>query len=120
MLIYALCCIPLVSILIGIPLLIVLCLGSLVLAIIATIRVSYGLCYRYPLTLGSCPEGRFTMVRRRDSPTSRRQLERLVDAGHRHLHLPRITRMPVAHAFSLSTSAGCLQLQTTLPSGRGG
>jgi uncharacterized Tic20 family protein len=50
-LIYSLCCIPLVFILIGIPLLIVLGLGSLVLAIIATIKASDGLCYRYPLTL---------------------------------------------------------------------
>ena len=50
-LIYALCCIPLVFILIGIPLLIVLGLGSLVLAIIATIKASDGQCYRYPLTL---------------------------------------------------------------------
>ena len=45
-LIYALCCIPLVFILIGIPLLIVLGLGSLVLAIIATIKASDGQCYR--------------------------------------------------------------------------
>ena len=50
-LIYGLCCIPLVFILIGIPLLIVLGVGSLVLAIIATIKASNGLCYRYPLTL---------------------------------------------------------------------
>ena len=50
-LIYSLCCIPLVFILIGIPLLIVLGLGSLVLAIIATIKASNGQCYRYPLTL---------------------------------------------------------------------
>jgi len=50
-LIYAVCCIPLVFILIGIPLLIALGLGSLVLAIIATIKASDGQCYRYPLTL---------------------------------------------------------------------
>jgi len=50
-LIYSLCCIPLVFILIGIPMLIVLGLGSLVLAIIATIKASDGQCYRYPLTL---------------------------------------------------------------------
>ena len=54
-LIYGLCCIPLVFILIGIPLLIVLGLGSLVLAIIATIKASDGLCYRYPLTLRLVP-----------------------------------------------------------------
>ena len=50
-LIYGLCCIPLVFILIGIPLLIVLGLGSLVLAIIVTTKASNGLCYRYPLRL---------------------------------------------------------------------
>jgi uncharacterized Tic20 family protein len=50
-LIYSLCCIPLTFLLIGIPLLIVLGLGSLVLAIIATVKASDGLCYRYPLTL---------------------------------------------------------------------
>ena len=50
-LIYALCCIPLVFLLIGFPLLIVLGFGSLVFAIIATIKASNGLCYRYPLTL---------------------------------------------------------------------
>ena len=50
-LIYTLCCIPLVFLLVGIPLLIVLGLGSLVLAILATIQASDGQCYRYPLTL---------------------------------------------------------------------
>jgi len=35
--------------------LIVLGLGSLVLAIIATIKASDGLCYRYPLTLRLVP-----------------------------------------------------------------
>jgi uncharacterized Tic20 family protein len=54
-LIYGLCCIPLVFILIGIPLLILLGLGSLVLAIIATIKASNGECYRYPLTLRLVP-----------------------------------------------------------------
>ena len=54
-LIYSLCCIPLVFILIGIPLLIVLGLGSLILAIIATIKASDGQCYRYPLTLRLVP-----------------------------------------------------------------
>ena len=50
-LIYAVCFIPLVFVLIGVPLLLVLGLGSLVLAIIATIKASDGQCYRYPLTL---------------------------------------------------------------------
>lgn len=54
-LIYSLCCIPLVFVLIGVPLLIVLGLGSLVLAIIATVKASDGLCYRYPLTLRLVP-----------------------------------------------------------------
>ena len=54
-LIYGLCCIPLVFVLIGIPLLIVLGLGSLVLAIIDTIKASDGQCYRYPLTLRFVP-----------------------------------------------------------------
>ena len=49
--IYALCCIPLVFVLIGIPLLVVIGLTSLVLAILATIKASDGQCYRYPLTL---------------------------------------------------------------------
>ena len=47
--------VPLVFVLIGIPLLIVLGLGSLVLAIIATVKASNGLCYRYPLTLRLVP-----------------------------------------------------------------
>jgi len=50
-LIYSLCCVPLVFILIGIPLILVIGVGSLVLAIIATVKASDGLCYRYPLTL---------------------------------------------------------------------
>ncbi len=54
-LIYAVCCIPLVFILIGIPMLIVLGLGSLVLAIIATVKASDGQCYRYPLMLRLVP-----------------------------------------------------------------
>lgn len=54
-LIYSLCCIPLVFIVVGIPLLIVLGLGSLILAIIATIKAAEGGCYRYPLTLRLVP-----------------------------------------------------------------
>ena len=49
--IYALCCIPLVFVLIGIPLLVVIGITSLVLAILATIKASDGQCFRYPLTL---------------------------------------------------------------------
>jgi len=51
LLIYGLCCVPLIFILIGIPLLILLGLGSLVFAIIAAVKASDGRCYRYPLTL---------------------------------------------------------------------
>ena len=54
-LIYSLCCLPLVLILIGIPLLLVIGVGSLVLAIIATVKASNGVSYRYPLTLRLVP-----------------------------------------------------------------
>ena len=54
-LLYSLCCIPLVFILIGIPLLLILGFGSLILAIIATIKAADGGCYRYPLTLRLVP-----------------------------------------------------------------
>src|ERR1051326_6999231 len=50
-LIYVLCCIPLMFVLIGIPLAITIGLGSVVLAIIAAVKASNGQCYRYPLTL---------------------------------------------------------------------
>jgi uncharacterized protein len=49
--IYVLCCVPLAFILIGIPLIFIIALGSLVLAIIAAFRASEGDCYHYPLTL---------------------------------------------------------------------
>jgi uncharacterized Tic20 family protein len=48
---YALCCIPLAFVLIGIPLAILIGLGSLVLAIIAAVKASKGECYHYPLTI---------------------------------------------------------------------
>jgi uncharacterized Tic20 family protein len=51
LLIYALCCVPLVFIVVGIPLLIMIGVGSLVFAIIAAVKASDGQCYRYPLTL---------------------------------------------------------------------
>ncbi len=50
-LIYCLCCIPLVFVIIGIPLLIIIGLGSLVFAIVAAVKASNGLCYHYPLTI---------------------------------------------------------------------
>jgi uncharacterized Tic20 family protein len=49
--IYALCCIPLVFIIIGVPMLILLGVGSLILAIVATVKASEGGCYHYPLNL---------------------------------------------------------------------
>src|SRR5688572_27500535 len=50
-LIYGICCIPLTFVLIGIPLLIVIAIGSLILAIVAAVKASDGGCYRYPLTI---------------------------------------------------------------------
>ena len=55
MLIYSLCCIPLIFILIGIPLLIGLGIFSLVMGIVAAVKASDGFCYRYPLTLRLVP-----------------------------------------------------------------
>lgn len=49
--IYVLVCIPLCLILIGIPLLFVLGLGSLVLTIIGLVKATEGKVYRYPLTI---------------------------------------------------------------------
>jgi hypothetical protein len=49
--IYALCCVPLAFIIIGVPMLILLGIGSLILAIVATVKASDGGCYRYPLNL---------------------------------------------------------------------
>jgi uncharacterized Tic20 family protein len=49
--IYALCCVPLVLIVIGVPLLFALGIASLVFAIIAAVKASDGQCYRYPVTL---------------------------------------------------------------------
>ncbi len=50
-LLYAFCCIPLIFVLIGIPLLILIGLASLILAIIAAVQASDGTCYHYPLTI---------------------------------------------------------------------
>ena len=50
-LIYGVCCIPLVLIIIGVPLLILIGVSSLILAVVAAVVASDGLCYRYPLTL---------------------------------------------------------------------
>jgi uncharacterized Tic20 family protein len=50
-LIYAICCVPLCFIWIGIPLLIALGLAGFILAIIGAIKASDGVLYRYPLTI---------------------------------------------------------------------
>lgn len=50
-LLYTLCLVPFCFIGIGVPFLIVLLLGSVVLAIIAAVRASDGGFYRYPLTI---------------------------------------------------------------------
>jgi uncharacterized protein len=50
-LIYSLCCIPLVFIIIGVPILVIIGIASLILAVVAAIKASDGGCYRYPLTL---------------------------------------------------------------------
>jgi len=51
LLIYGICCIPLVFIIIGVPILILLALFGLVMAIVAAVKASDGGCYRYPLTI---------------------------------------------------------------------
>jgi len=51
LLIYALCCIPLTLVVIGVPLLIVLGLAGVILAIVAAVKASDGGCYHYPLTI---------------------------------------------------------------------
>lgn len=50
-LLYALVCVPLTWILIGIPLLILLGVAAIVLAIIGAVKASDGVLYRYPLTI---------------------------------------------------------------------
>ncbi len=49
--IYCLCCIPLIFIVIGIPLLVLIGLATIVLSIVAAVKASEGGCYHYPLTL---------------------------------------------------------------------
>ncbi len=51
LLIYGICCIPLVFIIIGVPLLIALGVFGLIMAIVAAVKASDGRCYRYPLTI---------------------------------------------------------------------
>jgi uncharacterized protein len=50
-LIYALCCVPLALIWIGIPVLIILALAAFILAIVGAVKASDGVLYRYPLTI---------------------------------------------------------------------
>jgi uncharacterized Tic20 family protein len=49
--VYCLCCLPLAFVIIGIPLLFGIGIASLVLAIVAAVTASNGICYHYPLTL---------------------------------------------------------------------
>jgi uncharacterized protein len=51
LLVYALCCVPLCFIIVGIPLLIVIGVAGLVCSIIAAVKASNGICYQYPLTI---------------------------------------------------------------------
>ena len=51
LLIYAICCIPLIFVLIGIPLMILIGVVGLILAIIAAVKAADGGCYHYPLTI---------------------------------------------------------------------
>jgi len=51
LLIYGICCIPLIFVLIGIPLLIVMALASFVLSIVAAVKASNGECFHYPLCI---------------------------------------------------------------------
>jgi len=48
---YCLCCVPLVFIVVGIPLLIIMGVGMMILSIVAAVKAADGVCYRYPLTL---------------------------------------------------------------------
>lgn len=50
-LLYGLLCIPLVFVIVGIPLLVLIGLGTLILSIVAAVKASDGGCYRYPLTI---------------------------------------------------------------------
>ncbi len=51
LLLYGICCIPLIFILVGIPLLILMALASFVLSIVAAIKASDGGCFHYPLSI---------------------------------------------------------------------
>jgi uncharacterized Tic20 family protein len=51
LLLYALCAVPLCFILIGIPVLIAIGIGGLVLSIVAAVKTSENVLYTYPLTI---------------------------------------------------------------------
>jgi len=51
LLIYCLCCIPLVFIIIGVPLLLLIALAAFILSIVAAVKAADGGCYRYPMTI---------------------------------------------------------------------
>ncbi len=51
LLIYTICCIPLMFIVIGFFLLIMMAIGAFILAIVAAVKATDGGCYRYPLTI---------------------------------------------------------------------
>lgn len=51
LLVYGICCIPLVFVVIGIPLLVIIGLISLILSIIAAVKASDGVSYHYPLSI---------------------------------------------------------------------
>jgi uncharacterized Tic20 family protein len=50
-LLYALLCVPLMFIVVGVPLAIILGVAALVLAIVGAVKASDGVLYRYPLTI---------------------------------------------------------------------
>ncbi|HEY5228303.1 MAG TPA: DUF4870 domain-containing protein [Opitutaceae bacterium] len=51
LLLYAICCIPLCFIVVGIPLLIVIGLVGIVCSIVASVKASEGICYQYPFAI---------------------------------------------------------------------
>ncbi len=51
LLIYSLGCIPLMFVFVGFPLIVVICIGAFVLAIVAAVKAADGGCYHYPMTL---------------------------------------------------------------------
>lgn len=51
LLIYSLCCVPLVFVFVGVPLLFALGIAALVFSIVAAMKTSDGVVYRYPLSI---------------------------------------------------------------------